>query len=324
MASRSRMDWKRHQAGGEQAVGGTGAEEDLGAGLGAGLAVLGALDAQGQVGEIGGQAAVVEPAVGVERGAEERRQGEGGVAPEVSLVRRGAGELLEREGLDRGRLRAVGCPQQEAGQGEAEVGGLGAAAEVSPALIRGRGRPVVRVGRRGEGLAADEPGAGRPEERGAGQPCDLAQPPEQGDIPPGGPNARSATRKVQGRPPPIPTLGSTRSLYAAVVSMALADRRSASSSPRVASISSSVSPVPVSSRRVSRWIDRQSDSRDWNPGWCRMSRRSWAIAASMPREELGLARVLAANVGSGDLLQECAPGAWLPRAGGSRGGRRDD
>ena len=144
--------------------------------------VLAALDAQGQVGEIGGQAVAVEPALGVERGAEKGSEGKGGVAPEISLVRRGAGELLERERLDRVRLGVVRAPQQEAGQGEAEVRGLGAVAEARPVLVGGRGRPVVGVGRRGERLAAYDPGTCRPEERGAGEPGDLAQSPEQAEI----------------------------------------------------------------------------------------------------------------------------------------------
>ena len=59
--------------------------------------------------------------------------------------------------------------QQEAGQSEAEVGGLAAAAEVGPALIGGGSRPVVRVGSRGERITAHDLRIGRGQERSGGE-----------------------------------------------------------------------------------------------------------------------------------------------------------
>src|SRR3954470_497918 len=111
-------------------------------------------------------------ALGVDRGAEQGRHGEGRVGPEIGFVKRRAGELLEGEGLDRAALGAVRAPKEETGEGESEVSGFAAVAEVRPAFVRRRG-PVVGVGGRDERVAADEPGAGRGEEWRAGEPGEL-------------------------------------------------------------------------------------------------------------------------------------------------------
>src|SRR5208337_373853 len=121
---------------------------------------------QRQVCQVESEAIAVEPAPGVERAAEQDRQREGRVPPEIGGVGRRHGEFFEREGFNRDAFPAVWGAQQEAGQGEAKVGGLAAAAEVGPALIGGGSRPVVRVGSGGE----------------AG---DLTESPEEDDIPPG-------------------------------------------------------------------------------------------------------------------------------------------
>ena len=67
--------------------GGAGTQEGLGAGLGAGLAVVGPLEGQGQVGQVEREGTRVEMALGVERRPDQGGHGECRVGPEIGFVR---------------------------------------------------------------------------------------------------------------------------------------------------------------------------------------------------------------------------------------------
>src|SRR5208337_5165286 len=94
---------------GDHATGGAGSEENFGAGLGDVLVILGPLDRQRQVGQLGVETPRVEAAVLIKRPAEHSCHCEGGVVPEVGLVSSVSGprELMEGECLDRRAFRTV-------------------------------------------------------------------------------------------------------------------------------------------------------------------------------------------------------------------------
>ena len=131
-----------------------------------------------------------------------------------------------------------------------------------------------------------------------------------------GPNVKSPTKKVHGRPPSVPMLGSTKSLKAAVDSIGAVESRSPSSSARVRSMSSRVRSEPVSRRRSGG-----------APAPERFERLELGVMEDVAEksshcgldagDQLGLKRFLTTSVRCRDLIEEHSPGTGL-----NGGGRR--